>query len=368
MMNTCRRRSLRAAVIRTGLVAGFSACFLIGSGGAQDLVRDVEQVPAVDRPQQEHGAQPRESGVQSVPSIQALTVVGTQTVFAGSFGLGVFRSDDRGESWSPANAGLTDPFVLCLATAKDGTVYAGTFRAGVFRSEDGGKSWHAINAGLKRLEIKTLLLEGGVIYAGTGDGVYRRSGTDSQWMVVTKGLDETLVHALAKGADGTLFAGTSGKGVMRYKATGSEWKRLSHGLVDHEGLGENFIRVLVMDKVQGLYAGTFDGGVFRSGDGGQTWRPISRALPNDSIRGIVASERGLFVATGRGIFKSLNQGRQWIALNHGLTELSVQVLIASGGGSLYAGTSSGVFRSDDDGMNWVAISEGLQGVSESPFK
>jgi len=51
-----------------------------------------------------------------------------------------------------------------------------------------------------------------------------------------------------------------------------------------------------------------------------------------------------------------------------LTELSVQVLIATGGGALYAGTSSGVFRSDDDGMNWVTISEGLQGVSESPFK
>src|SRR5256885_9086078 len=44
-------------------------------------------------------------------------------------------------------------------------------------------------------------------------------------------------------------------------------------------------------RSQALYAGTFDGGVFRSGDGGQTWRPISRALPNDSIRGIVTNER-----------------------------------------------------------------------------
>ncbi len=349
-------------------MAGVSACLGISFTDAQDLARDIAQGPATERPRQGHGPSSSEPAVQPVPSIQALTVAGTQTVFAGSFGLGVFRSDDRGGSWSPANTGLTDPFVLCLATAKDGTVYAGTFRAGVFRSQDGGKSWHATNAGLKRLEIKTLLIEGGVIYAGTGDGVYRLSGTDHRWTVVTKGLDETLVHALVRGADGTLFAGTSGKGVMRYKATGSEWKRLSHGLVDHEGLGENFIRVLAVDNEQGLYAGTFDGGVFRSGDGGQTWRPISRALPNDSIRSIVTSEKGLFVATGRGVFKSLNQGRQWTALNHGLTELSVQVLIASGNGSLYAGTSAGVFRSDDDGMNWVAISEGLQGVSESPFK
>src|SRR5439155_4033332 len=160
------------------------------------------------------------------PSIQALVVSRDQSLYAGSFGMGVFRSHDRGASWTAANTDLSDPFILCLATAEDGTVYAGTFRAGVFRSRDGGKSWHALNAGLKRLEIKTLLIVGGVIYAGTGDGVYRLPGTDSQWTVVTKGLDETLVHALARGADGTLFAGTSGKGVMRdKKATGSEWKR-----------------------------------------------------------------------------------------------------------------------------------------------
>jgi photosystem II stability/assembly factor-like uncharacterized protein len=73
----------------------------------------------------------------------------------------------------------------------------------------------------------------------------------------------------------------------------------------------------------------------------------------------VTNEKGLFVATGRGIFKSLNQGRQWTPLNHGLTELSVQVLIVSDDGSLYAGTSSGVFRSDDDGEHWVGISTGL---------
>src|SRR5213593_4901219 len=208
----------------------------------------------------------------------------------------------------------------------------------------------------------------GVIYAGTGDGVYRVAEGDNRWRVVTKGLDETLVHSLVMAPERTLFAGTSGRGVFRYKSTASEWTRLTHGLVDHEGLVENFIRVLAVDKDQALYAGTFDGGVFRSGDGGQTWRPISRALPNDSIRGIVTNERGLFVATGRGIFKSLNQGRQWTPLNHGLTELSVQVLIVSDDGSLYAGTSSGVFRSDDDGEHWVGISTGLAeaGVSGTP--
>jgi photosystem II stability/assembly factor-like uncharacterized protein len=130
---------------------------------------------------------------------------------------------------------------------------------------------------------------------------------------------------------------------------------------------ENFIRVLTIDRDEGIFAGTFDGGVFRSGDGGTTWRPISRALPNDSIRGIVATDGGLIVATGNGIFKTVDHGRQWTPLNKGLTNLSIQVLIGSAAGPFYAGTSSGVYRSDD-GSTWMPINQGLEGgMAPPPF-
>lgn len=304
---------------------------------------------------------------RSIASVQALTMVGTEIVYAGSFGHGIFRSGDRGGSWTPAGSGVTDPFILSLATGRDGAVYAGTFRGGVFRSRDDGKTWQAVNAGLKRYEIKSLLVVGDDVYAGTGDGVYRLNQADDRWSVVTTGLDEVLVHALARSADGTLFAGTSGKGVLRFKQNGDGWVRLRHGLKDHEGMIENFIRVLVIDQEQGIFAGTFDGGVFRSADGGTTWRPISRALPNDSIRGILTLDQGLIVATGNGIFKTVDKGRQWTPLNKGLTNLSIQVLIGASDGTLYAGTSSGVFRSDD-GATWTAVNRGLEGgVAPPPF-
>ncbi len=301
-------------------------------------------------------------------SIQALTLVGSDVVYAGSFGLGMFRSEDRGATWSKTGEGVTDPFILSLVTGKDGTVYAGTFRGGVFQSNDHGKSWRAINSGLKRKEIKTLIAVGDVIYAGTADGAYKYNAATKRWSVVTTGLDDILVHALAQGADGTLYAGTSGKGVLRFKAKTAGWVRMRQGLKDHEGMIENFIRVLTIDPDGGIYAGTFDGGVFRSADDGQTWRAISRALPNDSIRGIVFNSRGLFVATGHGIFKTTDKGRQWVPLNHGLTSMSVQVLIEAVNGSLYAGTNAGAFRSDDDGKSWTAINNGLEGgVAPPPF-
>lgn len=303
---------------------------------------------------------------QQAASIQAFALVGSDVVYAGSFGLGMFRSTDRGVTWAKSGEGLSDPFILSLVTTKGGVVYAGTFRGGIFRTKDQGKSWQPVNAGLKRKEIKTLLAVGDVIYAGTSDGAYRLN--DDRWSVVTTGLDDVLVHALAQAVDGTLYAGTSGKGVLRYKANSTGWVRLHHGLKDHEGMVENFIRVLTIDPEGGIYAGTFDGGVFLSTDGGITWRPISRALPNDSIRGILFNDRGLFVATGHGIFKTTDKGRQWVPINNGLTSMAVQVLVESNNGSLYAGTNAGAFRSDDDGKSWSAINQGLEGgVAPPPF-
>ncbi len=304
---------------------------------------------------------------RSATSVQALAIGGNGAVYAGSFGHGIFRSRDRGALWEPVGVGVTDPYILSLAVTREGIVYAGTFRGGIFRSRDEGKTWQPVNAGLKRLEVKALMAVDEELYAGTGDGVYLLHGVEDRWSVVTTGLDDVLVHSLARSSDGTLYAGTSGKGILRFKRHSTGWIRLQHGLKNHEGLIENFIRVIVVDQDQGILAGTFDGGVFRSADGGQTWRGISRALPNDSIRGIALFDHGLIVATGNGIFRTMDNGKQWVPVNKGLTSPAVQSLIVSGDGSLYAGTSAGVFRSDD-GLAWVAVNHGLEaGIAPPPF-
>lgn len=335
------------------------------AGGAEPLVAQV----VVATTSQASTDAPSAGGLSelSTASIQALAISSNGVMYAGSFGHGVFRTHDRGATWSRVGDGVTDPFILSVMATKQGILYVGTFRGGVFRSRDQGDTWESVNGGLKRLEVKALMSVEREVYAGTGDGVYRLQGDGDHWRPVTTGLDDVLVHSLARAADGTLFAGTSGKGIFRLAPRSSGWVRVRHGLKDHEGMIENFIRVLVIDQDQSILAGTFDGGVFRSLDGGLTWRSISRALPNDSIRGIVLHDHGLIVATGHGIFKTVDQGKQWTPLNTGLTNLSIQALIRSGEGGLYAGTSSGVFRSDD-GLSWIAVNQGLEaGIAPPPF-
>lgn len=295
------------------------------------------------------------------PSIQALATTGEGVLYAGSFGFGMFFSSDYGETWESINNGLGDRFILCLSADENGTVYAGTVRGGVFRTKENGKTWESIKAGLKFVEVKSLLTHHGMVYAGTGRGVYQWDEALREWSAVAPGLDQMLIASLAMTSTSQLFAGTAGKGLYQIDATKhGTWQRAGDPLVDpKEHLTHTYIRVMTVSPQQHLYVGTQDGGVYRSKDSGKTWKPIGRSLPNDSIRGIVATRAALYVATGRGIFTNNFRNSEWVPVNNGLTELSIQVLMASSEGELYVGTTAGAFRSQDAGNHWVNISEKL---------
>lgn len=304
------------------------------------------------------------------PSVQALTMTDEGILYAGTFGLGVFVSHDQGDSWVPFNAGLGDPFILCLTTDSKGQVYAGTVRGGIFRTTEDGLSWESISEGLRRSEIKSLLAHPQGIYAGTGHGVYQWDEPTRTWLSVAKGLDQILVSSLVMMDDQRLFAGTAGQGVQWLDTTHpgtSTWQRVQSDFIDaKERLEHNHIRILARNQEEFLFAGTQDGGIFRSVDHGESWHVFGRALPNDSIRGIVTTNGGVFVATGRGIYTTSSPEDKWTSVNNGLTERAIQVMILTPKGALYVGTSSGVFRSHDYGKHWVNVSEGFGTLSSMP--
>ncbi len=307
------------------------------------------------------------------PSITTLAVDTKGVVYAGSFGMGLFASQDQGQSWKPLNEGLVDPFVLCLTVTPQQEVLAGTVRSGVYRLTSGSRRWEPLSKGLKLAEVKSFLVDEQEVYAGTGMGVFRLNRSTEAWEKVGQGLEQVLVPGLAMLDDGTLLAATSGKGLYLFdtqQAEGAHWVDSRSVFIDpKERLPHRYLRVIAVNQAQHLFLGTQNGGVFRSLDGGKSWTPLSRRLPNDSIRGIVPVNDDILVATGRGIFRWEEKRQRWIARNSGLTKLSIQSLTLTGSGDLYVGTSSGAFRSRDEGGHWDDVSQGfgVQLVPKGPY-
>jgi hypothetical protein len=125
-----------------------------------------------------NGGQSWGESLATSAAVKALAVdpANPTTLYAGTFGRGVFKSLDRGGTWAPTNAGLTDLSVnaLTINAQTPGIVYAGTNTAGVFRSTNGGATWTPNNPGLGVKLVPALALDpaGQCVHAGTAGKVF----------------------------------------------------------------------------------------------------------------------------------------------------------------------------------------------------
>ena len=164
----------------------------------------------------------------------AIDPAAPSTLYAGTWGGGVFKSTNSGGTWTAINAGLTDPFISALAIdpSAPATLYAGTasgFSGGVFKSTDGGASWTAINAGLSTREIGALAIDPSTparLYAGTWAFVFKSTDAGANWTIVSTGLtdDYLTIYSLAidPSTPATLYALTNG-GIFKSINGGTNW-------------------------------------------------------------------------------------------------------------------------------------------------
>ncbi len=182
---------------------------------------------------------------------------------------GVYRSNNNGESWTAANAGLPSNTSILSLAVSDANLYAGTDSAGVFRSTNQGESWTAANAGLTNLRVRALAVSGANLFAGTDRGVFRSSNQGGSWTAVNAGLTNLFVNVLAVSGP-NLFAGTSGGGVFRSTNQGESWTEVNAGLTDRT------VNALAVGGPH-LFAGTGSSGVFISDPAANTVASVSAA-------------------------------------------------------------------------------------------
>jgi len=151
----------------------------------------------------------------------AISSLDPLTYYAGTSAGAVFKSSDRGLTWTALAASLSGAQVstIWVDAKKTGVVYLGTLgpAGAVYVSRDGGATWEAANDGLGVGSVSQLLgdAQGTVLHAATANGVFRSIDRATTWTSLSDGLPNSEVFAIAMdGAPDALLAAPRASGVL----------------------------------------------------------------------------------------------------------------------------------------------------------
>ncbi len=211
-------------------------------------------------------------------------------MLVGSVSGGLFRSSSKGSSWKPVNDFQENLNITCMTQSSDGTIIYGTGEgafvsidgtpngtpgfqgAGIFRSTDRGRTFTRVNStsGFGNINFMAAEKSGGRMYASTSGGV-RYS-------------DDGLIWSVGK-AGSSKEVRVDVNGVVYAEIAGAIWKSTNRGinwtLSSPTGITISRASIAISPEDPNyVYIMTSDGGklggVFRSKSGGDvgTWEQI----------------------------------------------------------------------------------------------
>jgi photosystem II stability/assembly factor-like uncharacterized protein len=133
------------------------------------------------------------------------------TLYASTRDQGVFRSTNRGASWSEARQGIINMNVNKLKFLQ-GKIYAFT-DTGLCFSANGGVSWNNLNSGIESIKVNDLVIHGDALLIATDDGLYISHNDGASWMQWNSGIEGTETLCLYATED-KILCGTKDHSVL----------------------------------------------------------------------------------------------------------------------------------------------------------
>ncbi|MHB9117834.1 MAG: addiction module protein [Burkholderiales bacterium] len=250
----------------------------------------------------------------------AIDPITPTTLYAGGSFADIFKSTDGGLTWSLSNVGVpknpqaqleSSIVILAINPATPSTLYAGTYGEGIFKSTDSGATWSTNKANYFRaLSLAFDPATPTTLYAGAESGIFKSTDGGSTWKTVY-GTDSVHALAIDPTSPTTLYAGTN-TGVFKSTDAGSTWSTANKGVTSGTQVKA---LALTPQNPATLYIGTFSTGVFQSTDDGSTAvspmtvktdRGISTGLHNLTLSASFAPSSADFGKVGY----------VWVALNY----------------------------------------------------
>ncbi len=310
-----------------------------------------------------------------------------QVEYAGTWGSGIYKSLDGGQSWQSSNPGLSNFYINSLAVdpIQPSILYAGTYKSQVYKSIDRGQSWVWSGVGMQdQAIVYTIAIDPVVpstLYAGTrgvsnnGDApwkgvIYKSEDGGQTWNAVLADVggvdDQDWAYQLVVNPEAhyAVYAAFHEHGPYRSLDYGNSWARIREGVEDLSG------RSILIDPAtvppSTLYYGVWRyDAVYKSMNGGDSWQLSNNGLYFTHVFSMVIDRYNpdtLYLATfNQGVLKTKDGGDSWHI--SGLQGDKIYSLAINPGSStsLLAGTyGDGIYRSNDAGASWQRSNTGIE--------
>lgn len=304
--------------------------------------------------------------------VYALLLESSSTLYAGTYGGGLYKSTNGGNGWTAINNGLGNNYVISLAQGSGGTLYAGTLGNGVYKSNNSGGNWSPVNSGLGNRLVEALAVDPtnpSVVYAATEWGVFKTVNAGGSWtdlepaeyhFVKEVAIDPANPQVVYAGRIFSTYAlgDPSFPGTLTKSTNGGlSWTNVTNNLPDQDVLDI----AILPGSPSTVFAGLFGGGVAKSTDGGGTWNSINTGMAAFVVNMIVTAPNNpttIYSANWGSFHRSTDNGVTWSKKDTNLTDGPVAFSVAvdsSASNVLYTAVSTGVFKSTNSGDTWVRL-------------
>lgn len=222
------------------------------------------------------------------------------TIYIGAANGGVWKSTDRGITWSPKSDYQMSLAIGALAIDPNDhlRVFAGTgqygaavgtyYGNGILYSADGGDTWAELaTSTFERDEISRLLFDptdatSQRMFLASRQGVYESINGGVDWTLLRAGAASDLV-LIASGPDVQLIAGFHGSGIFTATRTAGTWSTWTQYVSSN--FPTSFARIALgqsRNHPDHIYAAFSDGynieGIAKTSDGGASWDFVTPPL------------------------------------------------------------------------------------------
>lgn len=180
---------------------------------------------------------------------------------------------------------------------------------------------------------------------------------NADWEYVGTYNSTDIMWVITRDKDGNLISGTFGGKIYRSVDEGLNWT------VINEGMSVGYIWAIQVNAAGHIFVAT-ERGIYKSIDNGTTWN--SFALANNDVRALLLDETNNTIYAGvwgGGIYKSVDNGTTWVQKNNGIIFTAVNTLAKNSNGDLFVGTfGGGIYKSIDAAENWNQLTVGYDHV------